>query len=164
MENFFDDDFSSDFNTKSVFNPQYMFDRTINLETAKLAKEKGFNVPTLAWFFSNFMAGLDYIKVNYIGPGQFGDVTKPEDHNNAEYYLKRYSAPTLTILQEWLMKAHNIYVIIEMDYTMEPKFVHTISVFKEEDFSYDKTNYSDLFRTYHDALEDGLFEALKKIS
>jgi len=81
-----------------------MSDRIINLETAKLAKENGFNEYTKNIFLSN---GLCVHTCH---------LDKNSDHQN-EYcndgfhvYTFLYSAPTQTVLQKWLRENHNIEI------------------------------------------------------
>jgi len=89
----------------------------VEIETAKLAQEKGFDVPVLGYYFENFMAGMRYILVDYIGPGQFGEILIPENHNlKGKYELNRYSAPTQEELSDWLKYEHGIHVSTKPTY------------------------------------------------
>jgi hypothetical protein len=81
--------------------------------------------------------------------------------------------PTQSLLQKWLREVHQIYVDVDIDQTTYPKFCYMISRFignptnlaAEE---WDWKNYPNgenwsLHRKWEDALEEGLFEALKLI-
>ena len=100
-----------------------MKDEIITLETAKLAKKKGFNIPV-----------SDYI--------------------NPDSIEENYSAPTQSLLQRWLRETHNTHITIRC---------------KRTDLSLDGFWYvinsleSKMFNTYEQALEEGLYEALKLI-
>ncbi len=89
-----------------------MKDELVSFETAKLAKEKGFDIPTLFFYLTNHNAGERYILVNYLGAGQLGTIDRPENHNNPDYYLPRISVPTLYLLQRWLREVHGINIDI----------------------------------------------------
>lgn len=117
-----------------------MKEQLISFETAKLAKEKGFQNGTKA---SYCIYKSDYV--------YDGDETHPESHktgevrldmnfylvnNNKELgdfsneYYTLYEAPTQTLLQKWLRKVHNIDVNLsvygEIDlYTENPTLEKT---------------------------------------
>ena len=120
-----------------------MKDTRINFETAKLAKEKGFDIKT---------------KYSWYVP----DNSKPiiEKHKpDGLYYL---SCPTQSLLAKWLREEHNLYTESQM-YIEEGlyKFKYVI----KSDFEYDliilKEKYN--FSTYEEAREIVLQEALKLI-
>lgn len=83
------------------------------------------------------------------------------------------NAPTQTLLQKWLREEHQIYVDIDIDQTTAPKFCYMISRFigNPIDLSAEEWGWENLpngenwhlHRKWEDALEEGLFEALKLI-
>lgn len=131
-----------------------MTEKRVSLEVGKLAKEKGFNIETYS---------VDYmVDGNY--PGERGACVSCTEYA---------PAPTQSLLQKWLREVHQIYVDVDLDQTTYPKFCYMISRFignptnlaAEE---WDWENYPNgenwgLHRKWEDALEEGLFEALKLI-
>lgn len=131
----------------------------ISFETAKLAKEKGLQLGSRKSY-------CHYHKTYTYD----GDPNHPESHrkddvrlnydfytvNNAgtpldisNKYYTIYEAPTQSLLQKWLREIHNIIVLIDNGDKPYLTFKHTRS----------NINY----KTYEEALESGLYEALKLI-
>ena len=142
-----------------------MEEQYITFETAQLSKEKGFNV---------------HVNNAYDLKGEFGNYydivnESPFDYedDHIDYDSLRYSAPTQALLQKWLRKVHQIYVDVDIDQTSAPKFCYMISRFignpmnlAAEEWDWQNLpNGADwgLHRKWEDALEEGLFEALKLI-
>jgi hypothetical protein len=128
-----------------------MEDQLITFETAKLAKEKGFDLVVKSWYlgehkFTNH-AGLEHLYGN---------------HNRLP---KRYSAPTQSLVQRWLREKHNIHI----DMTYIPSYSNSLDM----PGFYEAYVFGELLgkgddvqldgKTYEDALEKGLQEALKLI-
>lgn len=113
-----------------------MEDTLISFETAKLAKEKGFDWKTLKRYQDN--------ETNPVGNSWY-------NHNSAEeqklWNTGLYSAPTQSLLQKWLRENYQIDITIEVLSSKEES---------KEPF----TKYSN----YEEALEQGLIEALKSIT
>lgn len=127
-----------------------MEDQLITFKTAKLAKEKGFNGSCLCSY--NEVQGLEHC-INYTGELYFTqeyiDIAK---ENGKISYL----APTQSLLQKWLREKHNMDVlIIKSKHECYDVFVwgETRELFFPEDYA----------KTYEEALEKGLQEALKLI-
>jgi hypothetical protein len=131
-----------------------MQEQLITFETAKLAKEKGFD-------FKVYKEEKIYDKLGYL--------LKPEDEvfPNVEYF----PAPTQTLLQKWLREVHNLYVDSYHDLTSDGKSIQYYTSWgflQQKDIDgnqnvngwYDE--YND-YKTYEEALEIGLQEALKLI-
>ena len=116
-----------------------MKEELINFKTAKLAKEKGFNIPIIYYY--------DFIK-------DICSVIVKENIN--ESCSKIYSAPTQSLLQKWLREIQMIDIIINISpltneyYSEIPNFITGNYVSKK-------------FETYEEALEIGLQTALKLI-
>ena len=117
-----------------------MLDELVSLETAKLAYEKGFNIITYP-FYEQFD-----IKLNR--------------HKNLH---EGYSAPTQSLLQRWLREKHNIHIEIELASDHELNilipYIYQFDIYKDGDGVFDRNFYN----TYEEALEVGLYEALKLI-
>jgi len=125
-----------------------MREEFINFETAKLAKEKGFEFK-VTW---NYILGF-------------------KNNIERDKYL-----PTQSLLQKWLREVHNIYVssFPYQDYSDNWKpidLMYYYSIIDLNKFIKQDINNgtigelgSDInFKTYEEALEAGLQEALKKI-
>jgi hypothetical protein len=142
-----------------------MEEQYITFKVAQLAKEKGFNILVNNAYDLKGEFGNYYDIVNE-SPFDYED-----DH--IDYDSLRYSAPTQALLQKWLREVHKIYVDVDIDQTTAPKFCYMISRFigNPTDLAaeeWDWQNYPNgvdwgLHRTWEDALEEGLFEALKLI-
>ena len=151
-----------------------MKENLITLQTAKLAKEKGFNIKCLNFYVrSNCkMFGIDEY-------GRFYSIQKSTKSkiytigSHATLNKKNLIfAPTQSLLQKWLREEHDIYLnITTCGYD---KKYHEMRLFRlnKECYTYyaDKTFKNGHFLTpykfesYEEALEVGLFEALKLIS
>jgi len=114
-----------------------MKEQLITFETAKLAKEKGFD--------SKYTE--DYDTLGFVQ--QRGIL---ESHN-----LERVSAPTQSLLQKWLREVHNIHITITSISQESWQYHITKPGQRLGD------NYEEDFYTYEEALESGLHQALKLI-
>ena len=127
----------------------------VKFKTAQLAKEKGFNLPCYTCYNNKEKLEPTY-ELNCIGCE--GGIDFDEffrDYNNTpslEAYLKSelISAPTQSELQTWLRDKFNLKVLVDWGYGYEYKIVNF--------FKADGT-----YNSYEEALEEGLFEALKLI-
>lgn len=146
-----------------------MQEQLISFETAKLAKEKRFDCKCLAGYKSNGELRECYIDdlediFNSIYPISNSDI---KDAVNKEWiFYDGCICPTQSLLQKWLREKHNIFITIEIDATSYPKF--TYSILKYTELLWETglelgVNNLSLYRTYEEALEEGLQEALKLI-
>ena len=134
-----------------------MEDTRITFETAKLAKEKGFPQEP------------NRLKIPYYNyKGEFkGDVKdwlrkylRKEDTSDVE----SVSAPTQSLLAKWLREEHNIHVTSRYDIVLEKGYGYTLYFFMEDKGSFvNKELISYIYKTYEEAYEIGLQEALKLI-
>lgn len=122
-----------------------MEEQLILFETAKLAKEKGF------WLFTDqeFTCG--------------GELNFRRNCSTN----RLCSAPTQSLLQKWLREVHHLCVTIEhysgvhfKDMSFTWRITGSV-YFTENEF--DVSEPSDPYDSYEEALEIGLFEALKLI-
>jgi len=140
----------------------------IQYKTAVLAKEKGFNEPCDWVFEYDFeLRRLNYYEGDGSGFTQNSDI-------NPEYEDYRLTAPQQTDLQKWLREKHKIHVSVEPQYNLTNETINEIE-FNDtwcailENISKEKlvaTNILCLVATkniYEEALEEGLYEALKLI-
>lgn len=126
-----------------------MKDELVSLKTAKLAKEKGFDLE------------------EGCACGGFPDCICLEVRAKSEYYYQT----TQSLLQRWLREVHGIFVVGDHKYIDQNKVKTWIAniTFLDENasygFDYYKRGREDFPTgdTYEQALEAGLFEALKLI-
>ena len=123
-----------------------MQEQLISFETAKLAKEKGFNIPVI-YVFDDIDGTLtaSYVKNVF-------DLLK---YNTS---IHKCSRPAQSLLQKWLRDKHCIHVEVIWVDTLSDIYVYHIST----------TNNairpdSIFYHSYEEALEQGLLEALKLI-
>jgi len=128
-----------------------MKEELIVFETAKLAKEKGFNLKC-------------YHRVSFIWQDKPTHYLGNYLDTNSENVDGMYSAPTQSLLQRWLREIHNIDVFINRDGMFKKEsyciFIHD----NIKDISRLRPLDNDVFSgyfTYEEALEKGLQEALK---
>lgn len=156
-----------------------MEDTLISFETAKLAKEKGFNWEGQVVFDlkeNNFIVNFKDIAIKtFIDDCEIGyrdkalnyfkeDIIRTDDNTDEGYYIL---APTQSLLQKWLREVHNVLVLVGWDLDLDnPKDKPKFKYFSEyqipgtQDGWYDENGQHN---TYEEALEIGLQEALKLI-
>ena len=126
-----------------------MKEQLISFETAKLAKDKGFKFITTNNIYYNS-----------------GGYT-----NLLEFSEEDIPAPTQFLLQRWLREVHNIYVESYHDLTSDGtkiQFYTSWGFLQQKDKNGNRNvngwydEYND-WKTYEEALEKGLQEALKLI-
>lgn len=127
-------------------------EQLISFKTAKLAKEKGFDIPVLFCYNENEEIGdvNDYMLINF---NQFP--TTVGSNTNM------YSVPTQSLLQKWLRDVHNIVVTPITDFvTWECNILHPDW---NDELILRKDDNGNWFNSYEDALEEGLYEALNQL-
>lgn len=127
-----------------------MKDQLITFETAKLAKEKGFNEYCAYYAVEAKGAKDKYECPTYLIQNSNGWIT----------------APTQSLLQKWLREKHNISALISTDpYGSNAWFSKWERLINIEGGtkSASSTWRTKRFKSYEDALEKGLVEALKLI-
>ena len=129
----------------------------ISFETAKLAKEKKFNIPC-----ENFY--IEYIDddvadlFNY--EEQRGSGYAELYRNNQEF---KYSASTQSLLQKWLREVHNIHLVVWWR-DQEDMFYCEMGSKSGGMIIIQSGDGTKLYKTYEEALEAGLQEALKLLN
>jgi hypothetical protein len=121
-----------------------MKEQLVSFYTAKLAKDKGFDWECSLMYASN---------------GNICD--KVYDFDNWCF------APTQSLLQKWLREKHGIIVFVKIDLPKHFYISLTDKVNIIYKYNIHKNNLLDIkfheFKTYEEALEKGLLEALKII-
>lgn len=112
----------------------------VSFETAKLAKEKGFDIPTRYGF------------------SERGTLVRVDTSDNWNQDKGFYSRPTQSLLARWLREKHKLFIEVTVD---------SIRLIREGDSNIvnlknaDYTNNKEEFRSYEEAMEAGLQDALK---
>lgn len=127
-------------------------DLIVSLKVAELARKKGFDGVT------DFGYCFDTTKNGY-----YADYD-PNYFSNTSLWEKHFAAPTREQLHVWLMQK-GIFITIEVDQTMEPKFCYHIATFEPKTYEWKNHDPSGtaLFYKYEQALEEALEEALKLV-
>lgn len=131
-----------------------MEEKLISFDTAKLAKEKGFDE---VWCNYMYCIGYNTMEPDY-------DVIECDWRNNVKGQFHLALAPTQSLLQKWLREKHNIHVTI---HNIDSRILNGEYMFIiNYDFimSFDKNlKPKQLFETYEEALEEGLMAGLNLI-
>jgi hypothetical protein len=150
-----------------------MEETLITFETAKLAKEKGFNVGVNqsyiiykeSYNYDDDPNHRESYKVNDIEINSHYHVNNHKGIDLSNELYEAYSAPTQSLLQRWLRDVHKIHVDIKeweliywyfyiKDGRTSP--VKDIRIKIDEDSKWE-------FDSYEEALEVGLLEGLKLV-
>ncbi len=131
-----------------------MKEQLISFKVAKLAKKKGFDEPCM-----NYIWNDQTIIESVINSSTHGIPIKQEEFTDKIGRKKIYTicVPTQTLLQIWLREEHNILL-----YTAPIQGAYPNDGIKWLWCIY-KIETSNLYDTYEEALEEGLYEALKLI-
>ena len=146
-----------------------MIEELVTLETAKMLKEKGFDERTLYAYRNNgmlyndgnrIMTSYNSLPVPELCEEYYGcDASKTCLICKLAVYL--IAAPTQPFAQKWLRETKNLH--IEISYMYGNYWIYDILTIPEHDL----VGLSDRpiihYGTYEEALEAGIFEALKLI-
>ncbi len=146
-----------------------MKEQLISFETAKLAKEKGFNWECFYYYDNNKELVEPYEENGSSTDVEFRvDLTDLlENHNYKRFAI---SAPTQSLLQKWLREKFKFHITINIGlYKLTGAGCNTRREYRY--FSniirmgkHHKNKFrSEMCKTYEEALEKGLYEALKLI-
>lgn len=118
----------------------------IQYNTAKLAKEKGFDIPV--WSFYGYDKKLR----------RFNQIC---NFNGFKHGVNKasISSPTQSELQKWLREVHNLFVIIDYN----GKFEYTKWFYTIKSDTNQKVFDGGYWDTYEECLEVALLESLKLI-
>ena len=144
-----------------------MEEQLISLETAKLAKEKGFNIPTRNFYADFTWKSIEVYSCIEVGYNEFTD-SMENNHGFGDITL----IPTQSLLQKWIREVHNIEILINR---IPPEAVlasknngkNILNNYSYYVWSLNSNpriaNKGSFKNTYEEALEIGLQEALKLI-
>lgn len=128
-----------------------MEEQLVSFETAKLAKEKGFD-----WKVRHHYRDGNMYDKTLICSGNPYNMNSEEEQKM--WITNLYSTPTQSLLQKWLREEHNLHICIAYG-DLSNKYMGDI-------MSRDGKMLVDIeciHKTYEEALEEGLQEALKLI-
>ena len=125
-----------------------MTEELVTLETAKLLKDKGFN-----WKCEHL---IDRNKVitKYDLPQSMSCCTEIDDEP------VEFLCPTLYIAQKWLRENHSIHIAVDIN--RYGRWYYRLYDIKDYDFLFG-TEVDKTYKSYEEALEAGIQEALKLI-
>ena len=136
-----------------------MEEQLISFETAKLAKEKGFNIPVRYGVYGKNMK----LTENH----GWEKNKKLELRNWNTPKAKSYSIPTQSLLQKWLREEHGIFILITNKRGESPmSFYYYWLAYKCGEVKYEKVGMSKTgckISSYERALRQALKAALKSI-
>jgi len=122
-----------------------MEEQKISYQTAKLANLKGFDLDVK-------------LKKN----NHYSDLTEELDPlgTSGAVVVHHYYASTQSLLQKWLREMHNIHVCPFDEFN---KFILLVNCYDSEGNKIEKWQFKGPYDKYEEALEIGLYEALKLI-
>lgn len=142
-----------------------MQEQLVTYKTAQLAKEIGFDIPVSNVFECHLLHGRECYQFER-------EFESKENYNNFDYKFEEnsivYSRPTQSLLQKFLREKRDIKVTVSgygkkfvknFHNIVDAEYVVNIQVDNDEDEH--KFNYWN--NSYEDALEVGLYEAMKLI-
>ena len=133
-----------------------MKEEVISFETAKLAKEKGFDWKCLHFYCIN--STCNHIDTPYEYSFRVNANFNSEDNFG---YGKTWSAPTLAFLQQWLREKHKIDVLPTMSRNSRTYGYRIFCI--EDGKTIEYVHIYEKHETYEQALEQGLIEGLNLI-
>lgn len=127
-----------------------MKEQIIEFKTAKLADEKGFDLkPTVSYFYDR----RDYNK----------DWDTRELFHKRNIGPKAIQAPTQSLLQKWLREKYKLRIFVHQGAAGNFKFDLFSYPIPNNIGKWERFNNIQSYTTYEEALEVGLYEALKLI-
>jgi len=148
-----------------------MKESIIHYETAKLAKEKGFDIDFFHQFYAkqrSKMFGIDEHGRTYPIKNKARELYTVGQHA-ALHEEMVYKAVTQSLIQRWLREEHDIHVLmtledVQYDFSLEPMHVYScdIHVGKLETKTTHESS-ANTFLDYETELELGLRKGLKLI-
>lgn len=123
-----------------------MKEELITFETAKLAKEKGFDEVC-----------------SYLYENSKEIVYTTHKNSGLNKHFDWYSAPSQSLLQRWMREKYNIHIEITWNPNETDKHYYASLNYIVGAHNKDTLNEAITYITYEEALEVGLYEALKLI-
>lgn len=121
----------------------------VTLETARLAKQAGFDWECWAYWLSDYANG----EIEQKAP--FENRAVPYDYNNEPGARYRrgdmFSAPTQSVLQRWLRELHNLIIVVKPYYGKE--VVYGYIIYQEAEGCIKRIEDGIVDRSYEPTLE-----------
>ena len=120
----------------------------VSFETAKLLKEKGFNVETeheMWYVVKQFSTGCHWNSCTY----KVGDITREYDEKCC------IAMPTLQMAIKWLRETYNIHIVLSPNKKMNNQYCSIIFVDKEGELHPQPTDF------FHGSYEEAADNAIK---
>lgn len=141
-----------------------MEDTLVSYDTALLAKKVGFDEECNSVYNKSLRKETLYY---YEGNGT-GVIKNSDVQNTSTGFVYLCTIPTQSLLQKWLREVHNIIVIPDLGWSEETNFT-TFYCFQVYNIKNKKLIQAIIqseieYNTYEEALEQGLYEALKLIN
>lgn len=143
-----------------------MQEELISFETAKLAKDKGFDEYCSKQYYrcGKLMGftGYDFIQKHHKNSTIHNITHEDYDGNNFENYHSHCTAPTQALLQKWLREKHNIDIDIRLN-QFGYGYMYAINNIKSCENIIELKGGPNYKFTYEEALEISLQQSLKLI-
>ncbi len=138
-----------------------MKDQLISFETARLAKEKGFNIPILKYYRTDtLISSVGVSKTNSQLEKEFENINL----DSGKTFIGVFSAPTQSLLQKWLREKYNIHIGIKPFYDSKSKIItYATDILKIGKLLAANKRLIPM-NSYEEALEIGLQESLNMIN
>ena len=145
-----------------------MQDVRVNFETAKIAKERGFNIEC-DWKVDS--DGVEEFLYHESYPNNSEYTYNPDEDPEAIAYEERYkklvNQPTQSSLQKWLREEHGIHINTTFDgFTFDVSILwqNNLNGWESKELTSSLTDITPyMFTEYEQALEEGLKGGLKLI-
>jgi hypothetical protein len=145
-----------------------MEEQLVSFETAKLAKEKGFDIETEYKFYNEKeISYKNYADWDIREEGGYSIVTVPRKTGqlkkdlHIKFIEEEFPAPTQSLLQKWLREVHNIHIDIRTNAISGGNYFFYLSQTRAPFYTlFVSVKDSD---NYEEALEYALKESLKLI-
>lgn len=148
-----------------------MKDQLISLETAKLAKEKGFKFSTEDDTWENEYYEPNHMRYHYNRRSEkyslLSDYYADINQNFQQYGDNEHphiDAPTQSLLQKWLREKYKILFLFPQEERNGKFYIQLFKDGKRINIELGETIMDYEFDTYEEALERGLYEALLSLS
>lgn len=129
-------------------------EKYVNLEIAKLLKEKGFDCACNVWYseYTSLFGGEKYTGIEF------------DDHNKFnENYKFICSAPTLQMAVDWLLEVHHYYIQVMLDSWAYGGRLGYYGLIIKTDSNFDLMLQDVCDKVFYDKPEDVYNDAIKYI-
>lgn len=142
-----------------------MEEQLVSFQVAKLAKEKGFKELCFAAFHKN-NRNDGYFESGIISQSEYFKFPKMNNGDKIAVLQKDYIhtilRPTQSLLQKWLREVHGIHICVDIDIN-DTWYFHIYDLNSKRNSEFDLKLENNKYKSYEEAMEIALFEALKLI-